>query len=182
VSKILTLQQLRYAVVKEAVLRLGKKELAAVELEISRMTLNDILRRRGGDTNNRKPRGAAIAAVCGALLLFVVGCSGSKSAIRPPSSAILPPIPDALESTRAAAAPAPRALIAPPARPARLEWSPNYAHPETVTEIWSTTNLAQPFELRQTVAGASVTLPQQPQEFFLIRNRLGDHVSEWNTK
>lgn len=70
--------------------------------------------------------------------------------------------------------------LAPPGPTITLQWVKADPDPDTITEVWSSTNLHN-WTLRTNVAGTNtVTLPRdKPQEFFKIRNRLGDLVSDW---
>ena len=103
--------------------------------------------------------------------------SNQRSVISPP------PLPRAHKSTTpslhqssasAAAAPA-------PTRTVTLIWNKNDPSPDTFAEIWSAPTPAGPFTLRATASGETITLPHTgPQEFFIIRNRNGDLVSDWS--
>lgn len=63
-----------------------------------------------------------------------------------------------------------------------LEWDVNDSRPGVVTEVWGTTNLVDWYHVTNAVGGW-VRLPRdKPQEFFKVRNRLGDEVSDWARK
>ena len=67
-----------------------------------------------------------------------------------------------------------------PPKTITLAWDKNTA--EAITEVWSTTNLVD-WELRTNVTGSNVTLAaDKPQEFFKVRNRVGNQVSDWSRK
>lgn len=68
-------------------------------------------------------------------------------------------------------------------RTVTLQWDTVETDPATITEVWASTNLTI-WTLRTNVAGTNrVTLPAtNAAEYFKIRNRLGDQVSDWARK
>lgn len=83
----------------------------------------------------------------------------------------------------------PRRPVTPPLPPPKtisLAWDVLDANPATVSELWSSPDFAS-WTLRATVPRtgpvSTITLPATNHaEFFKVRNRLGDEVSDWSRK
>ncbi len=69
------------------------------------------------------------------------------------------------------------------ARTVTLSWDVNEPTPGTITEVWSSPDLKSR-TLKTNVVGTNrVTFPcDQPAEFFKVRNRIGEQVSDWARK
>lgn len=130
-----------------------------------------------------------LVVLCGALLL--AGCAGpsAERGVRSAASANQPPllpVPNsALEFSSSALSTQHSALqsavINPQPRNIVVSWTRNDSQPGTRTEVWASPTLApwQPV-LITNVASESVVLPMAEQMYFIVRNRNGELVSEWN--
>lgn len=74
-----------------------------------------------------------------------------------------------------------RALAVVPQPPVLwLLWEKNDSNPQTVTEVWQTTDLQDWSLFGEFIEPPCVVTANQQQQFFKIRNRLGEEFSDWD--
>lgn len=113
-----------------------------------------------------------------ALAVCLIGCQTSP--VKPQAIIAPPPLPVAM---RSAVLPHQAAIVAPaPPKTIGLAWDKNDPHPETVTQVWQTTDL-QDWTLFGEYGEPHCTVTaNQSQQFFKIRNRNGAEFSDWDRK
>jgi hypothetical protein len=130
------------------------------------------------------------------VVLVVAGCAGKgtvssnqRSEVRPS----LPPMP-AARVVEGRGSKVQAAAIAPqPARTLKLSWTKGDPHPETVTQVWVALEVWTDPPEAMIAAGRGTMLGEfaEPhcelpatgiQNFFIIRNRLGNELSDWARK
>lgn len=128
-------------------------------------------------------------AVASLLAVALVGCGTVKGTVESRELSVesqtaraLPPIPSTLTpqlSTLRLAAPV---IVAPPKPPPvlTLMWDKNDSRPEVETQIYATSDLRD-WTFYGATNGESYPVPAtEQQQFFRVRNKLGEQYSEWN--
>lgn len=127
---------------------------------------------------------ALLGAVLGIALLG--GCAANpkpalgQRASSPPNP---PPLPRSHQSAARASESAAAAVAPQLPRTITLIWDKNDPHPDTVTEIWSAPTPAGPFTWLADAAQPPAVVPvTNAAQYFIIRNRLFNEVSDWDRK
>jgi hypothetical protein len=134
---------------------------------------------------NRCHRCGEICCRCWLALVLVavllIGCKTSE-----PKQSHQVPMPPLPRTTRSSAGGevghVDRAFIGPPApKKLKLVWEKNDTHPDTITEIWEVNSVTGEKTYITETSGTTIELwADKPAQFFIVRNRLYDLVSEWN--
>jgi hypothetical protein len=126
-----------------------------------------------------------IAAVLILILFSAAGCATKPKAKNEIQSSpmLLPPMPRQARSSPARESVSEATAIGPVAPPRlTLIWDKNDLHPETVTEIWASTNLKDWAKVGEASEPRFEVWASERQQFFKIRNRLGAELSDWARK
>lgn len=175
----LTLAQVRSEAVKTVLQNCsGNKKSAAQVLKIAPATLTGIL----------------VRSAFAVLLVLVVGCSTTKNE-KQSHQVPLPPMPRTARSSAGTEVNNVAGAIAPPVKPRtiRLEWNKGDPHPETVTQVWQAPEVWSDPPEAMIAAGLGTMVGEFSEPrcelpatgarmFYIIRNRLGNELSDWARK
>lgn len=179
------LRQPRFGTTSDRVLQVlqhGPATILELRKKVCGSVSNTLTRLLDAKQVRHRPQARGIwELACVVLLLLVVGCKAPKA--RGDARPTLPPMPQARGDARPTAMQAEAVIIVPPpVRTVTLYWNKNDPDPETVTEVWQSTNLIQWQAITNTHAEYFTLPADQPAAYFKVRNRRGSELSEWATR
>jgi hypothetical protein len=116
------------------------------------------------------------------MVLLLTGCKTyeKQTQVR---EMFLPPMPSAARSREAVQTEwADEGHAIAPAKVLTLLWEKNDLHPETVTQVWQSGGLVNWTLLGEFSEPRAEIIADKAQQFYKIRNRLGNELSEWARK
>lgn len=171
-----TMEQVKENAILKALDRNGGViQRAADELKIGRNTIYDTLKRVGS---------AGVLALLALVAMLGTGCAGigDEGVKGRKGERVMPPMPRATRSSAGTDVEHVARAVSAPAKTLRLEWNKNDSHQETVTQVWATEDF-ETWELFGEFAEPYCLIEaNRPRQFFKIRNRLGNELSEWAKK
>lgn len=168
-----TMEQVKENAILKALDRNGGViQRAADELKIGRNTIYDTLKRVGS------------AGVLALVAMLGTGCAGigDEGVKGRKGERVMPPMPRATRSSAGTDVEHVARAVSAPAKTLRLEWNKNDSHPETVTQVWASGDLVNWMIYGEFAEPHCEVQANQPRQFYKIRNRLGNELSDWATK